>query len=144
MSAGGEVLSGAGFGVLRTGFQEGLIGVAVDIDSLEGPVLLVDVVLDQTLELGRVLEFVLFLAEDQTQCPRLVAKFFEQVPVGILMAASQSPLKKLGTTRYSALGRPMMTKCAKPFIAPAMSPDQHWTARSCPFSRDPCPRPVAG
>src|SRR5699024_2306737 len=83
-----KVLPGAGLGVLGTRLKEGLVGVPVDVTALERPVLLVDVVLDQTLELCRVLDLVLCLAEDQAEGAGLVAKVFEQVTVGDLQVVT--------------------------------------------------------
>ena len=69
-SPGGEVLPRAGLDVLGALGEQLLVGVALDVGARGGPVLLVDQVDDQPLELGRVLDLVLRLAEDHAQRAR--------------------------------------------------------------------------
>lgn len=57
----GEVLAGAGPDVLGTLGQQFLVRVALDVGAGSRPVLLVDQIDDQPLELGRVLDAVLRL-----------------------------------------------------------------------------------
>ena len=65
-----EVLAGAGLDVLGALAQQLLVGVALDVDAGRRPVLLVDQVDDEPLELGRILDPVLRLAEDRRRaCP---------------------------------------------------------------------------
>ena len=58
-----------------------LVGVALYIDLRSGPVLLVDQIDDEPLELRRVLDAVLRLTEDHSERPRLTAELLEDVPV---------------------------------------------------------------
>jgi hypothetical protein len=60
-----EVLAGAALGVLRVLLQQALVGVALHVGAHGRPVLAIDQVHHQAAQLGRVLELVLRLAEDQ-------------------------------------------------------------------------------
>jgi hypothetical protein len=66
---GGEVLAGAGLGVLSVALEEALVGVALDVGADADPLLLVDEIAHQALELGRILDLVLGLAEDEPRRP---------------------------------------------------------------------------
>jgi len=80
----GEVLSGAGLDVLGALGEQLLVGVALDVDTGGGPVLLVDQVDDESLELGRVLDPVLRVAEGGPEGALLPAEVLQDVPVGDL------------------------------------------------------------
>ena len=79
--ARGEVLAGAGLGVLRVLLQQALIGIALHVDAHRGPVFLVDQIDDHPPQLARVLELVLRLVEDERERAFLVAQRFERVAV---------------------------------------------------------------
>jgi hypothetical protein len=64
-----EVLAGAGSLVRGALAEQFLVGVALDVGPGLRPVLLVDEVDDEPLELGRVLNAVLCLAEDRADDP---------------------------------------------------------------------------
>ena len=64
---GGEVLPGAGLDVLGSLREKLLVGVALDVGAGCGPVLLVDEVNDEPLQLRRVLDPVLRLTEDRAE-----------------------------------------------------------------------------
>jgi hypothetical protein len=57
------------------------VGVALDVGAQRRPVLPVDQVGDESLELRRVLDAVLRLAEDRTQYPGAPAQPLEDVPL---------------------------------------------------------------
>jgi hypothetical protein len=69
-----EVLAGAGALVRGALAQQFLVGIALDVGAGLRPVLLVDEVDDEALELGRVLDAVLGLAEDRADDPRARAR----------------------------------------------------------------------
>ncbi len=66
-----EVLAGAGSLVRGALAEQFLVGIALDVGPGLRPVLLVDEVDDEPLELGRVLNAVLCLAENRADHPRL-------------------------------------------------------------------------
>ena len=76
-----EVLTGPGLHVLRALGQQRLVGVALDVDVGGRPLLGVDEVVDEPLELGRVLDAVLRLAEDRPQRAGLVGQADEDLRV---------------------------------------------------------------
>ena len=73
-----EVLARAAFHVLGVLLQQALVGVALHVGGKRGPLLLVDQVDDQPAQLGRVLDLVLRLAEDDAEHARLLAEFLQQ------------------------------------------------------------------
>jgi hypothetical protein len=90
MSArGGEVLTGAALDVLRALGEQLLVRVALDVDAGRRPVLLADEVDDEPLQLGRVLDLVLRLAEHDTEDARLLAEPLEDVAVGDLQLVAR-------------------------------------------------------
>ena len=66
------------FGVL---LQQALIRIALDVGGEAGPLFLVDQVHDESAELGRVLNLVLGLAENEPQHTRPLAEFRQSVTV---------------------------------------------------------------
>lgn len=76
-----EVLPGAGLHVLRAARQQLLVGVALDVGAGGRPVLLVDEVDDEPLELRRVLDAVLGLAEDRPEDAALLGQAVEDARV---------------------------------------------------------------
>ncbi len=76
-----EVLAGAGLAVLRIALQQALVGVALHVGTHGRPVFGVDQVDDHAPQLGRILELVLRLTEDQRQRARLPAQRFQRVAV---------------------------------------------------------------
>ena len=79
--AGREVLTCAAFDVGGVLFEETLVGVALEIGVEGGPGFLVDEIGDEAAELGRVLDLVLRLAEDDAQHARALTQFFKGVAV---------------------------------------------------------------
>ncbi len=79
----GEVLAGAGLGVLGILFQQAFVGIALHVGAHRHPVFLVDQIHDQPPQLGRVLELVLRLIEDQPEQALLVAQRLKRVAVVI-------------------------------------------------------------
>ena len=79
--ARGEVLARAAFHVLGVLLQQPLVGVALHVGGEAGPLLLVDQVHDEAAELGRVLDFVLRLAEDDAEHARPLAEFLQRMAV---------------------------------------------------------------
>jgi len=77
----GEVLARAALHVLGVLLQEALVGVALDIGGEAGPLFLVDQVHDEAAELGRVLDLVLRLAEDDAEHARALAELLQHVAV---------------------------------------------------------------
>ena len=77
----GEVLAGAALGVLGVLLQQPLVGVPLHIGAHHRPVFLVDEIDDQAAQLGRVLELVLRLVEDQPEQALLVAEIFQGMAV---------------------------------------------------------------
>ena len=78
-----EVLAGAGLGVLGVLFQQAFVGIALHVGTHRHPLFLVDEINHQPPQLGRVLEFVLRLVEDQPKQALLVAQRFKGVAVVI-------------------------------------------------------------
>ena len=76
-----EVLAGAALGVLRVFLQQALAGVALHVGAHGRPVFAIDQVHHQSAQLGRILELVLRLGEDQTVGAFLFAQFVQQVAV---------------------------------------------------------------
>jgi hypothetical protein len=108
--ARGEVLAGAGLGVLRVPLEEALVGVALDVGADADPLLLVDEVGDQALELGRVLDLVLGLAEDDAEEAVLLAQVLEggavvALQVGAVALDEARPVVALGDRRLLLPGR---------------------------------------
>ena len=66
---------------MRVALQEAFVGVALHGGAHRRPVFGVDQVDDHAPQLGRVLELVLRLAEDQRQRARLPAQLFQRVAV---------------------------------------------------------------
>jgi hypothetical protein len=62
-------------------FEEALVGVALEIGVEGSPRFLVDEIDDEPAELGRVLDFVLRLAEDDAEHAGTLAEFLEDVAV---------------------------------------------------------------
>ena len=81
--ARGEVLAGAGLGVLGVLFQQAFVGIALHVGAHRHPGFLVDEIDDQAPQLGRVLELVLRLVEDQPEQALLVAQRLKRVAVVI-------------------------------------------------------------
>jgi len=65
--SGGEVLAGAGLGVGGVLLEQPFVGVALDVGVDSGPGLGLDQVDDQPAQLGRILDAILGLAEDQAE-----------------------------------------------------------------------------
>ena len=101
-----EVLAGAALGVLRVLLQQALVGVALHVGVDRQPVLLVDQVDDQPPQLGRVLDLVLRLAEDQAEHALLLAQFLERVAVVVeqLVAVLRSAGSASRTPREPGCG----------------------------------------
>ena len=76
-----EVLARAAFHVLGVLLQQALVGVALHVGGEAGPLLLVDQVHDEPAELGRVLDFVLRLAEDDAEHARPLAEFLQRMAI---------------------------------------------------------------
>jgi hypothetical protein len=76
-----EVLARAAFHVLGVLLQQAFVGIALHVGGQAGPLLLVDQVHDQPPQLGRVLDLVLRLAEDDAQHARPLAEFLQRVAV---------------------------------------------------------------
>jgi len=79
--AGGEVLASSPLHIGGVLFQESLVGIPLDIDTETRPLLLVDEIDNQSAKLGRVLNFVLRLTENQPQHSRTLAQLLQGVPV---------------------------------------------------------------
>ena len=77
----GEVLAGAGLGVLGVLLQQPLVGIALDVGAHHRPVFLVDQIHHQAAQLGRVLELVLGLVEDQAEHALFLAQFIQGMAV---------------------------------------------------------------
>ena len=77
----GEILPGAALGVLGVFLQQPLVGVPLHVGAHHRPVFLVDQIDDQAAQLGRVLELVLRLVEDQPEQSLLAAEIFQGVAV---------------------------------------------------------------
>ena len=69
-----EVLSRAAFHVLGVLFQQAFVSVALHIGGQRGPLFLVDQIDDQPPQLGRVLNLVLRLAEDDAEHARSLCR----------------------------------------------------------------------
>ncbi len=69
-----EVLPRAALDVLGVPLQQALVGVALHVGRHREPVLLADQLDDELAELGRVLDLVLGLAEDEAEHPALLAE----------------------------------------------------------------------
>ena len=69
-----EVLSGAGFHILRILLQQSFICIALHVRAHHRPIFLVDQIDDQPPQLRRVLELVLRFVEDETKQALLVAE----------------------------------------------------------------------
>ena len=97
-----EVLARAALHVLGVLLQQALVGVALHVGGEAGPLLLVDQVHDEPAQLGRVLDFVLRLAEDDAEHARPLAEFLQRVAVmnfelvAIQLASSARPVVALG------------------------------------------------
>src|SRR3712207_9106317 len=91
-----EVLAGAGLDVLGALREQRLVGVALDVGAGRRPVLLVDEVDDEALELGGVLDPVLRLAEDDAEDAGLPGEVLEDVPVGQLQIVARSEDRSVG------------------------------------------------
>ncbi len=76
-----EVLARAAFHVLGVLLQQALVGVALHVGVEARPLLLVDQVDDQPAQLGRVLDLVLRLAEDDAEHARPLAEFLQRMAV---------------------------------------------------------------
>ena len=79
-----EVLPGAGALVGSALGQQLLVGVSLEVGARGRPVLLVDEVDDESLELGRVLDPVLGLPEDRAERARLLCETDQDLGVGDL------------------------------------------------------------
>jgi len=89
--AGGEVLAGPALGVLGVLLQQPLVGVALDVGVEGCPPLAVDQVGDEALQLGRILDLVLGLAEDDPEHSRLAPQRLQRVPVLALQGIAVQP-----------------------------------------------------
>ena len=76
----GEILACAAFDIFGVFLQESFINFAFDINIHSHPGFPINEI-DDALELGRVLNFVLRFAKDHTQHPISSGKFSEDVPV---------------------------------------------------------------
>ncbi len=76
-----EVLPCTTLGVLRVLLQQPFVRIAFDVSVETRPTLPIDQIDDEAAQLGRVLDLVLRLAEDDPQHPRLPAQRFQDVPV---------------------------------------------------------------
>ena len=76
-----EVLAGAALDVLGVLLQQALVGVALHVGVEARPLLLVDQVDDEPPQLGRVLNLVLRLAEDDAEHAGPLAELLERVAV---------------------------------------------------------------
>ena len=88
--ARGEILPGAGFGVLGVLLQQAFVDLAFDVHLQPDPGLAVDQ-LHQALQLGRVLDAVLGLAEDDRDQPRALAQSGERLAVVALQLFAGEP-----------------------------------------------------
>ncbi len=79
--ARGEVLPRTALHVFGVLLQQALVGVALHVGRQARPLLLVDQVHNQPPQLGRVLDLVLRLPENQPQHSRLLAQRVQHVPV---------------------------------------------------------------
>ncbi len=71
----------AAFHVLGVLLQQPLVSVALHVGGEAGPLLLVDQVHDEPAQLGRVLDFVLRLAEDDAEHARPLAEFLQRMAI---------------------------------------------------------------
>ena len=76
-----EVLARAAFHVLGVLLQQPLVSVALHVGGEAGPLLLVDQVHDEPAELGRVLDLVLRLAENDAEHARPLAEFLQRMAI---------------------------------------------------------------
>ena len=111
--ARGEVLAGAGLGVLGVLFQQAFVGIALHVGAHRHPGFLVDQVHDQPPQLGRVLELVLRLVEDQPEQALLLAQFFKRMAVVIEQLVAVF-LDEAGPTVFPAPGS---SGCTAPWCA---------------------------
>ncbi len=76
-----EILARAAFNVLGVLLQQPLVSVTLHVGGETGPLFLVNQVNDEPAELGRVLDFVLRLAENDAEHPRPFAEFLQCMAV---------------------------------------------------------------
>ena len=93
--AGREVLARSRLHVLGVLLQQPLVGIAFHVSVERHPVLAVDQVRDEPLELRRVLDAVLALAEDDTHHARSAPEFGEDVTVVDLQIVTVTAQERL-------------------------------------------------
>ena len=76
-----EILARAAFHVLGVLLQQPLVSVALHIGGEAGPLLLVNQVHDEPAQLGRVLDLVLRLAENDAEHARPLAEFLQRMAI---------------------------------------------------------------
>ena len=106
-----EVLARAAFHVLGVLLQQALVSVALHVGGERRPLLLVDQVHDEPAQLGRVLDFVLRLAENDAQHARPLAEFLQRMAVMNLhlvaiLRQQRRPVRPFGNGRRLVERRP--------------------------------------
>ena len=101
--AGREVLARAALDVLGVLFEQALVGVALHVGRHLQPRLVADQIDDELAELGRVLNLVLRLAEDEPEHPALLSELGQSLPV-VLSSLRPSICEWRGRPSDSPLG----------------------------------------
>jgi hypothetical protein len=96
--------------------QQVLVRVALNINALARPLLPVDQIDDQLLELRRILDLVLRLPEDHTQRSRLFAQVFQHMPIGDLQVVTVAVDKRLPPGRHAGKRRIRVEPPIRPFV----------------------------
>lgn len=102
--ARGEVLAGTALHVLGVLLEQPFVGVSLHVGGQARPLLLIDQVHDEPAQLGRVLDLVLRLAEDDAEHARPLAEIFQRVAVKdfqvvAVCAQQRRPILALGNGR---------------------------------------------
>ena len=109
--ARGEILAGAGLGVLRVALQQAFVQVALDLGIQHHPGLGVDH-LDQPRQLGRVLNLVLRLGEDLAQHALFLTQLAQQLDVMAFQLRTFARLEALPVVLLGDAGVPVPRRTA--------------------------------
>jgi hypothetical protein len=106
---GSEILARA-FGAFRRALgQQPLVDIALDVGLHRRPCLGADQIHDQPPQRRRVLDLLPSLLEDRAQHPRLLAQFFQDVPVMHLQFVAV-PLQQAGPPQFRRHDRPAVVR----------------------------------
>jgi hypothetical protein len=112
---GSEILARA-FGALRRALgQQPLVDIALDVRLHRRPGLAADQIHDQPPQRRRVLDLLPSLLEDRPQHPRLLAQFFQHVPVMHLQFVPV-PLQQTGPPQFRRHDRPAVVRRLGQFV----------------------------